>query len=201
VIGFCLISFLSGIGSPLQSTTNRTLTNHVLTSFRAVTISMCGSAIILSIGWLISLSFPNIERTQDESQWWTFTGGLFGNIIVLFGTFFPKFLGMSSYYVVLITGQLTTSMIVDHFGLLGFSERPVDLRRIIGVVLALVGVGFVKYQSKAKNVQENDLITEHGYIPLKSDTDSTSIDGPPPLESMELDRRGVPLSGSNDEFR
>jgi transporter family-2 protein len=37
-------------------------------------------------------------------------------------------------------GQLMTRLVIDHFGLLDAAVRPIDLSRILGVVILFVGV-------------------------------------------------------------
>ncbi|MNC75819.1 hypothetical protein D3C75_1274180 [compost metagenome] len=43
-----------------------------------------------------------------------------------------------------MAGQILTSVIVDHFGLMGVASKPVSLPRLAGVVLILVGVFLVQ---------------------------------------------------------
>jgi transporter family-2 protein len=39
-----------------------------------------------------------------------------------------------------VGGQMIASIIVDHYGLLGFAREPVDATRLVGVVLLLGGI-------------------------------------------------------------
>jgi len=156
LLGYCLLAFVSGFGAPLQSATNRTIAKHLLSTFRGVAVSMTGSSTILLLGWLISLPFDLPRRYDPPPKWWYFTGGLLGNYIVLGGALYPIYLGMSSYYVIVIVGQLSFSIILDNFGILA-PKNEISLNRIIGVILAFIGVLFVKFQSStAPAPQAND---------------------------------------------
>jgi transporter family-2 protein len=43
----------------------------------------------------------------------------------------------------IIAAQLTTGLILDHFGLFGFNEIPVDLKRLVGLAFLIVGAGLM----------------------------------------------------------
>jgi transporter family-2 protein len=39
-----------------------------------------------------------------------------------------------------IAGQMAVSVVIDHFGLMGFPEKPVSLARLVGVALIIGGM-------------------------------------------------------------
>lgn len=49
-------------------------------------------------------------------------------------------IGVAGALIILLTGQLFIGTIMDHFGLLGASVRPLDMTRIIGLSVVLFGV-------------------------------------------------------------
>nr|WP_245449186.1 DMT family transporter [Ensifer sp. NM-2] len=51
----------------------------------------------------------------------------------------PK-LGAASFIVAVIAGQMAVSVVIDHFGLMGFPEKPVSLARLVGVALIIGGM-------------------------------------------------------------
>ena len=42
-----------------------------------------------------------------------------------------------------VGGQMVASVIVDHYGLLGFQQHPVTLTRLVGIALLLLGIWLV----------------------------------------------------------
>jgi transporter family-2 protein len=50
----------------------------------------------------------------------------------------PK-LGSTLMITLIITGQLITGVVIDHFGWLGVAQRPIDLPRILGMGALLLG--------------------------------------------------------------
>ena len=70
---------------------------------------------------------------EPAPHWWRSRLGLF----VLLG-----FSGLGALLLLALTvgGQMIASIIVDHYGLLGFAREPVDATRLVGVVLLLGGI-------------------------------------------------------------
>jgi transporter family-2 protein len=76
--------------------------------------------------------------------WWTFSGGLFGAIFIALAIFLIPKLGAATFIVLLVTGQMLASVTIDHFGWLGLAERPIDLSRLIGIVLLIGGCVLIR---------------------------------------------------------
>ena len=55
----------------------------------------------------------------------------------------PK-LGATRLIVLVVTGQLLASVILDHFGLVGYAVRPLNGWRILGCGLLVVAVFIIK---------------------------------------------------------
>jgi len=53
-------------------------------------------------------------------------------------------LGAAFFIALLVAGQMIGSIAFDHFGLLGLSEHPIDLPRVIGATLLVVGVVLIR---------------------------------------------------------
>ena len=55
----------------------------------------------------------------------------------------PK-IGIAVFFAAVVTGQLTGSVALDHFGAFGATPRPVDLARGVGVLALLAGVVLIR---------------------------------------------------------
>ncbi|WP_202868622.1 DMT family transporter [Pseudomonas aeruginosa] len=53
-------------------------------------------------------------------------------------------LGAASFIVCVIAGQMLTSMLIDHYGLMGLTPKPAGAWRAIGVTLILLGMVVVQ---------------------------------------------------------
>ena len=74
-----------------------------------------------------------------ELNWYNLGSGVFGVILYLtLAQTLPR-LGATAAIALIIIGQLTMGIIIDHFGLFGAVVRPVDISRIGAVVLLIAG--------------------------------------------------------------
>lgn len=67
-------------------------------------------------------------------------GGVLGAVYVVTALTAVKTLGAGGVTAATIAGQLTLSMIVDQFGLLGVERHPITLSRVLGVLVLVLGV-------------------------------------------------------------
>ncbi len=75
--------------------------------------------------------------------WWYFAGGFLGAAFVATSLVAVRTLGAGGVVAATIAGQLTFSVVIDRFGLLGLPEKPLAVTRILGVVLLALGVFLV----------------------------------------------------------
>jgi len=72
--------------------------------------------------------------------WYALIAGAVGLIIVgTIGYTVPR-LGLTKAFTIIIASQLFVAAIVDHFGLLGAAARPLELSRLLGIVILVLGV-------------------------------------------------------------
>ena len=76
--------------------------------------------------------------------WWAWTGGVFGAIFIGLGIVLVPKLGAATFIALLVAGQMIGSVVFDHFGWLGLAERPIDLSRVIDVLLLIAGVVLIR---------------------------------------------------------
>ena len=67
-----------------------------------------------------------------------------GACLVLSGIFLSHRLGASTFIACIILGQLTASVVCDHFGLVGYQVHHVNLQRILGIGLLAGGVALIR---------------------------------------------------------
>ena len=71
---------------------------------------------------------------------WKFLGGFLGAAFVFGTVFLAPRIGLLSLIVLVIAGQLLSSMAIDHFGLINMATRKVSGVRIAGALVVVVGV-------------------------------------------------------------
>jgi bacterial/archaeal transporter family-2 protein len=72
--------------------------------------------------------------------WHYLAGGLFGAIYVTTVLITVGTLGAGPVVAATIAGQLTVSLVLDQYGLLGVARDPITLEKLAGVVLLALGV-------------------------------------------------------------
>ncbi|MGI9245143.1 MAG: DMT family transporter [Steroidobacteraceae bacterium] len=70
---------------------------------------------------------------------WAWLGGLLGAAYVASATVLGPRLGGVALLALVLVGQLTASLLVDQFGVLGFPKIEISASRLVGVALLLAG--------------------------------------------------------------
>jgi transporter family-2 protein len=71
---------------------------------------------------------------------WAWLGGVLGAFYVASSVIVGPRLGAATLLALVVLGQLGTSLLVDHYGWLGFPQHPLNLVRVLGAVLLFGGV-------------------------------------------------------------
>lgn len=75
---------------------------------------------------------------------WQLTGGILGPIYVVALTVATPHIGVGLTMVGILFGQVATSLIIDHWGLLGSHKRAVDKYRIGALVAILAALWLIQ---------------------------------------------------------
>lgn len=135
-----VLMVIGGVAVAVQPSINARLAEK--TGFlQAATISFAVGTLIL---FLLSLSSSQGNfRRIPEADWWQLTGGLFGAFFVTMTIVGVPRIGTTAVLALTIVSQLTAGLVMDHYGLFGMRGIPIDYKRMLGVVLLLVGVFLV----------------------------------------------------------
>ncbi|MGM8898386.1 MULTISPECIES: DMT family transporter [unclassified Psychrobacter] len=71
---------------------------------------------------------------------WLLTGGVIGFIYTIVLTITTPLVGVGTTMVGILCGQITASLAIDHFGILGSVRRQIDGYRIGALVLILIAL-------------------------------------------------------------
>lgn len=124
---------------PVQVGVNAELARHINSPVLAALVSFLvgGMCLIMSAAvfkaplptWSQVVSLPN----------WLWGGGLIGALVVLGSILAGPKIGALALVSLLLAGQLIASILIDHFGWLGFSIQKMDVQRLLGVLLLVGG--------------------------------------------------------------
>lgn len=71
---------------------------------------------------------------------WRFGGGLLGAAAIFCTVLLAPRIGLANLLALVIAGQLISSLLIDHFGLIGVVMRPVSGIKLAGAAVMLCGV-------------------------------------------------------------
>jgi transporter family-2 protein len=143
LIGF--LAILAGILNTIQSGANATLSKSLgQPIMAALVVTAANVAIYLLASPLLGLSWPGAERIA-QTPWWAWIGGTLGAVYVLTAILFADRLGAAVFTGLTVTAGIVTSIVLDHFGWVGFEQHSAGLWRIAGAAIMIGGLLLVSF--------------------------------------------------------
>ncbi len=132
---FAAFAMLGGAVLPLQALINARLGGSMNGPIWAATISFAVGTIGL-LGFLLLQRAPFPSPAQAASvPAWAWLGGLLGAFYVAAATTTVPKLGAAALISLVILGQMTASLLLDHFGVLSAGQAITPLRALGGLML------------------------------------------------------------------
>ena len=137
-----LIAFACIVGMllPIQAAANAGVSRYFGDVAYAVLVSFVIGIILVSCYLLIVKPPLNSNLSGSQIPSYILFGGLISVTYTAAITFLSPRLGVGNTLFVIIVGQMLAALIVDHFGLLGSVTHEVSAKRLIGVLLMIIGV-------------------------------------------------------------
>lgn len=131
-----LLMLCGGIAVAVQPSINARLARIV-----GVLESSCISFAVgtIALFMMVLLAGRGSLRGIAGASWWELTGGLLGAFFVTMTIFVVPRIGTAATMAAIIAAQLATGVLMDHFGLFGGRQIPLDSSRMIGVALLMAG--------------------------------------------------------------
>jgi transporter family-2 protein len=137
---------LAGGFIALQAPINAGLGRSVGSPLAAASISFgVGTAALVAITLLLSGSVGGFGGLGEVRSlpWVYLIGGVLGAVYVTTALISVSVLGAGAVTAATVTGQLTTSIVIDRLGVLGLDARPLSWQRLLGVALLVAGTFLV----------------------------------------------------------
>jgi len=122
-----------GIQAPLSS-----LISQRLGVLESIFIVHLGGALVALIPLLI-YGGGKLGNWRNV-PWYALGAGAFGLVVIFSMSYMIPRVGIATALIILLSGQLLIGTVMDHFGLLGVIQRPVDFMRIFGLAVVFLGV-------------------------------------------------------------
>ncbi len=141
--GFLAIAIFAGILNPFLGGMNSTLSKKITQPVWAV-------AATFAVAMLTTLAVALVRREHfpagaslAQAPWWSWLGGLFAAGYVLSLTLVADKLGASVFTGVTITVAMIVSVILDHYGFVGYEVHKLNALRVVGAVIMTGGLGLI----------------------------------------------------------
>ncbi len=131
-----LIGILGGISVGLQGPIASQMSQKIGSAASSFVVHVSGA--FLSGMLLLARGGEQIKNWRSLS-WYMLISGAFGLILYLTLNHTMPRLGATTALALIIIGQLTMGIIIDHFGLFGVPVHHFDFMRLAGALLLIVG--------------------------------------------------------------
>jgi transporter family-2 protein len=136
VLTVLLIATVAGLAVTLQSNFMGVMT-QIMGTRESIFITYVGGGLVIAL-------FVWASGGGKLANWravppYAFTAGLLGLVIVGAIGYATARYGLLITFAVLLVAQYASAALIDHFGLLGATVRPLDGTRLLGLTLLLLG--------------------------------------------------------------
>jgi transporter family-2 protein len=138
-----MLAVMAGFAMAVQPAANGTLAQRCehplqasMISFGTGFVALCLVAVVLRIGWPVPSKFWGLAP-------WAWSGGLLGTYMVTVSLLAAPKLGAANWIALVVAGQVGLSLVLDHFGWLGFNPQPLTWSRFVGACCLAAGVFLV----------------------------------------------------------
>ena len=142
--GYLLLALGLGALLPLQVGANAELAQWLGAAVRASIVNfVVGGIALVAVTLAFFRGWPQAESIVQVPGW-GWVGGFVGASYVLGSTLAGPRLGAVTFFALILAGQTVASVLVDHFGWIGFETHPLSLGRVAGIALLAAGVVLVR---------------------------------------------------------
>jgi len=143
-IFYILFAVIAGACAPTQAGINAQLRIFTEDPVTAAFISFAvGTAGLFFYALMLRIPWPAFQ-TLTQLPWWLWSGGLLGAFLVVVTILLVPKLGAATLMGCMIAGQMLASLLLDHYGIVGYPVHPATVWRVIGVALVVSGVVMIK---------------------------------------------------------
>jgi bacterial/archaeal transporter family-2 protein len=144
MIFFLLLALAAGVLLPVQAGLNAQLRSALGSPIAAAFISfLVGTLALATAALLFRIPFP-VNRAWAATHPVQWSGGIIGALYVLAAVVLAPKLGAGTLVAAVVAGQMITSLLLDHYGLIGFPIHSLSPLRLMGAALVIAGVVLIQ---------------------------------------------------------
>jgi transporter family-2 protein len=138
-----VVALLAGALITVQTGSNARLKDAFGHPLPAVVVSsLIGIVLLVGVIVVARAPLPSLHRVAT-APWTAWLGGILGAVYAVTVVVLARELGAATLMALVVTGQLVCSVLLDHFGLLGFDLHAAGIGRLLGCALLLAGTALI----------------------------------------------------------
>jgi len=138
------LAFLCGAVFPTQAGLNAKMARLVGNPVLAALLSFATGLIALTV-YAIVTRIPLSQFSQfKNAPWYVWLAGILGAFYISTVIVLMPRLGVALTFGLIVAGQMTVSLLLDHFGWLDAPVREISLGRVIGAFFLIIGVILIR---------------------------------------------------------
>ncbi len=145
---YYLMALCMGLAIAMQAPINAALGRSLQTSplVAALVSFAIGTLCLLIIAFGSGALNLNLLQAMPAQSWWKFLGGVLGAFFVFGTTLLAPQIGLINMFLLVLFGQLITSVVLDSIGAFGLDAKPIVWNKIAGLGVILCGLFVFFYQ-------------------------------------------------------
>lgn len=124
---------------PFQGIITSNLAQRIEHPYGAAFINFLGGLLVFAMAIAFShATMPSLKKISSI-PWYLFSGGIIGSVFIAGAVFALPKIGSTTFFGMIVVGQLLITLIVDHYGVFGLPVHKIDALRILGITLLTSG--------------------------------------------------------------
>ena len=137
------VAAIGGVATALQAHFMGLLDKR-LGTLESVFITYFGGGVLIGLV-MLSQRGGNLAA-GGAAPWYAYTSGVLGLVIVSALAFSTPRLGLVAGFTIFVAAQFAMGALIDHFGLMGATIRPLNASRLAGMAVVLAGIWLIVRQ-------------------------------------------------------
>jgi transporter family-2 protein len=133
-----LLSLVAGITMAIQGSLNAILGKTVGLLEATFVVHLVGTITIVIVLLMLGLGKNGLSQI-GQAPWYAVLGGVLSVLIIYTVVASISKLGVANATTVIIIGQVSAAVIIDHFGMFGLKEIPFTWWKLAGIALLATG--------------------------------------------------------------
>ena len=143
-----ILLYLAALGAGISVATQQVLNGSLRTSLNSPSwagfVSYLGGLVTMVVVLLAMREPIPSWKLVTATPWWAWSGGILGGVFILLVILLLPSLGAATLLALVVAGQMTAAVLMDHFAAFGLTQHSVSVSRLIGVALIIGGVVLMK---------------------------------------------------------